>query len=122
MGRCDDRLGRRLGTAPDAERPPAAMAASGPSVALLLLLGCALLAGASPYVRRQDVFAAGPLSESAAPSLISCAARCNSTTGCVGFTRTDAGLCQLFDGPLSSSGDPYAGAIRSGRVAQLVER
>ncbi|KAF0307993.1 Venom allergen 5 [Amphibalanus amphitrite] len=51
---------------------------------------CALLAGAS-YVRRLDVFSAGPLAESAAPSRLSCAAWCNRTSGCVGFTFTDGG-------------------------------
>ncbi|KAF0288760.1 CD209 antigen [Amphibalanus amphitrite] len=70
----------------------------------VLLLSCALLAGAS-YVRRLDVFSAGPLSESAAPSRLSCAAWCNRTSGCVGFTLTDGGQCQVFDGILRSGAD-----------------
>ncbi|KAF0303648.1 CD209 antigen-like protein C [Amphibalanus amphitrite] len=84
--------------------PPAAMDALRPSA--VLLLSCALLAGAS-YVRRLDVFSAGPLAESAAPSLLSCAAWCNRTSGCVGFTFTDGGQCQLFDGILRKLVKPF---------------
>ena len=74
----------------------------------VLLLSWALLASASYYVRRLDVVSAGPLSESPAPSRISCAAGCDRTTGCVGFTLTSDGLCQQFDrvlfGATSTSG------------------
>ncbi|KAF0288766.1 CD209 antigen-like protein E [Amphibalanus amphitrite] len=73
----------------------------------VLLLSCALLAGAS-YVRRLDVFSAGPLAESAAPSRLSCAAWCNRTSGCVGFTFTGGGQCQLFNQVYSSAADTSA--------------
>ncbi|KAF0303647.1 CD209 antigen-like protein E [Amphibalanus amphitrite] len=68
---------------------------------------CALLAGAS-YVRRLDVFSAGQLAESAAPSRLSCAAWCNRTSGCVGFTFTDGGQCQLFNQVYNSAADTSA--------------
>ncbi|KAF0290712.1 C-type lectin lectoxin-Thr1 [Amphibalanus amphitrite] len=67
----------------------------------VLLLSCALLAGAS-YVRRSDAFSAGLLSESAAPSRLSCAAWCNRTSGCGGFTFTADGRCRLSGGTFSS--------------------
>ena len=67
----------------------------------VLLLSCVLLAGAS-YVRREDVFSAGPLSETPAPSRLSCAALCDRTTGCSGFTFNGNGSCQLF-GNVSSN-------------------
>ena len=67
-----------------------------------------LLAGGS-YDRRSDVFSAGPLSTSAAPSRISCAAWCDRTTGCVGFTLTAGGSCQLFDSLLDAGADASVG-------------
>ena len=78
------------------------MAALRPSA--VLLLSCTLLVGAS-YVRQLDVFSAGPLSESAAPSRLSCTAWCDRTSGCVGFTFTAGGSCQLFNGVLRSDAD-----------------
>ena len=78
------------------------MAALRPSV--VLLLSCALLAGAS-FVRRLEVFSAGTLSEQAAPSRLSCAAWCNRTSGCVGFTFTAVGSCQLFSMVRTSAAD-----------------
>ena len=85
---------------------PAAMAVLRPSA--VLLLSCALLAGAT-YVRRLNVFSAGPLSESPAPSRISCAAGCDRKTGCLGFTLTAGGSCQLFDGLLDAESDAGEG-------------
>ena len=78
------------------------MAALRPSA--VLLLSCALLVGAS-YYRQLDVFSAGPLSESAAPSRLSCVVWCEMTSGCVGFTFTAGGSCQLFNGVLRSDAD-----------------
>ena len=63
----------------------------------VLLLSWALLAGASYYDRRLEVVSTGPLSESAAPSRISCAAWCDRMTGCLGFTLTAGGSCQIFN-------------------------
>ena len=74
----------------------------------VLLLSCALLVGAS-YVRRSDVLSAGPVSESPAPSRISCAAWCDRTTGCVGFTLTAGGSCQLFNSLLDAEVSNGAG-------------
>ena len=78
----------------------AAMAALRPSA--VLLLSCTLLATAS-YVRRQDVFSAGPLYQFAAPSRLSCAIGCKRKADCVGFTVTAEGLCQLFDAVFTDS-------------------
>ena len=71
----------------------------------VLLLSCLLLAGDS-YVRREDVFSADPLSETPAPSRLSCAAWCDRTTGCGGFTFTADRSCQLFDKVLSGRNSP----------------
>ena len=87
-----------------------AMAALRPSD--VLLLSWALLAGASYYVRRLEVVSEGLLSESAAPSRISCAAGCDRTTGCVGFTLTSDGLCQLFNRVLFGSTSTSSGAVQ----------